>query len=178
MSNGRKPTFFTADWHIGHLNSIKLDERPFQDLNQMHNALIKNYNAQVPENGVCYFLGDIATHGSELTKEVLSKMRGTKILVLGNHDKNPNACYQMGFDVVLNNATIYIAGERVTMSHCPLRGLFREDVTGMHGAVEGDLWHGESKHNMFSIEKHNDWHLHGHIHSPNHTIISQSIRFA
>lgn len=168
MSNGRKPTFFTADWHIGHFNSIRLDDRPFQDLDQMHRALIKGYNSQVPVNGICYFLGDIATHGSELTKQVLSQLNGTKVIIVGNHDKNSNALYLMGFDVVLNSATIYISGERVTMSHCPLRGLFREDVTGMSGAVEGDLWHGESKHKAFSVDKHDDWHLHGHIHSPNH----------
>lgn len=167
MSNGRKPTFFWADLHIGHFNSIKLDNRPFQDLTQMHVAFIKNYNAQVPENGICYFIGDIATHGSELTKEVISKMKGTKVLILGNHDKNPNACYAMGFDVVLNNATIYIQGERVTMSHCPLPGIFREDVSDMHGGVIGDNWHGESKHHAFKVEKHNGFHLHGHIHSPN-----------
>jgi calcineurin-like phosphoesterase family protein len=167
MSNGRKPTFFWADLHIGHFNSIKLDNRPFQDLTQMHTAFIKNYNAQVPENGICYFLGDVATHGSELTKQVISQMRGTKVLILGNHDKNSNACYAMGFDVVLNNATIYIQGERVTISHCPLPGIFRENVAGMHGAVEGENFHGESRHKPFMVPNEGQFHLHGHIHSPN-----------
>ena len=167
MSNGRKPTFFTADWHIGHANSIKFDNRPYQDVGEMHRALIKNYNAQVPENGICYFLGDIATHNSDLTKQILSKLRGTKVIIVGNHDKNSNALYLMGFDVVLNNATIYIQGERVTMSHCPLRGVFREDVSDMKGAKEGDNWHGEHKNQAFSIENEGQFHLHGHIHSPN-----------
>ena len=167
MSNGRKPTFFTADWHIGHANSIKFDNRPFQDVGEMHRALIRNYNAQVPENGICYFLGDIATHNSDLTKEILSKLRGTKVIIVGNHDKNSNALYLMGFDVVLNSATIYIQGQRVTMSHCPLRGVFREDVSDMKGGIEGDNWHGEHKNQAFSIENEGQFHLHGHIHSPN-----------
>jgi len=167
MSNGRKPTFFTSDWHIGHANSIKFDNRPYQDTNQMHAALIKNYNAQVPENGICYFLGDIATHSSDLTKEVISKLNGTKVIIVGNHDKNSNALYLMGFDVVLNSATIYVQGERVTMSHCPLRGVFREDVSDMNGGKEGDNWHGEHKNQAWSIENEGQFHLHGHIHSPN-----------
>jgi calcineurin-like phosphoesterase family protein len=167
MSNGRKPTFFTADWHIGHANSIKFDDRPYQDIDQMHKAFIKNYNAQVPENGICYFLGDIATHSSELTKNVLDQLNGTKVIIVGNHDKNSNALYLMGFDVVLNSATIYINGERVTLSHCPLRGVFREDVSGMHGGIIGDNWHGESKNQAFSVENEGQFHLHGHIHSPN-----------
>lgn len=167
MSNGRKPTFFTADWHIGHANSIKFDNRPFQDVGEMHRALIRNYNAQVPENGICYFLGDIATHSSELTKEVISKLNGTKVIIVGNHDKNSNALYLMGFDVVLHSATIYIQGERVTMSHCPLRGVFREDVSDMKGGKEGDNFHGEHKNQAFSVENHDGYHIHGHIHSPN-----------
>ena len=167
MSNGRKPTFFSSDWHIGHQNCLKFDNRPFQDLGEMHRTLIKNYNAQVPKNGICYFLGDIATHSSELTKEILSKLNGTKILILGNHDKNSNACYLMGFDAVFNNATLYINGERVSLSHCPLRGVFREDVSDMKGAVDGDLWHGESKNQAFSVENEGQFHLHGHVHSPN-----------
>jgi calcineurin-like phosphoesterase family protein len=167
MSNGRKPTFWTADWHIGHANSIKFDNRPYQDLDQMHKAFIKNYNAQVPTNGICYFLGDIATHSSELTKEIITQLNGTKVIIVGNHDKNSNALYLMGFDVVLNSATIYISGERVTMSHCPLRGVFREDVSDMYGGVIGDNWHGESKNQAFSVENEGQFHLHGHIHSPN-----------
>jgi len=167
MSNGRKPTFFTADWHIGHANSIKFDNRPFQDVGEMHRALIRNYNAQVPENGICYFLGDIATHNSDLTKDILSKLRGTKVIIVGNHDKNSNALYLMGFDVVLNNATIYIQGERVTMSHCPLPGIFREDVSDMRGAILGDNFHGESKHQAFMVANEGQFHLHGHLHSPN-----------
>lgn len=167
MSNGRKPTFFTSDWHIGHANSIKFDNRPYQDVTQMHAALIRNYNAQVPENGICYFLGDIATHSSELTKEVISKLNGTKVIIVGNHDKNSNALYLMGFDVVLNSATIYVQGERVTMSHCPLPGIFREDVSDMRGAILGDNFHGESKHQAFMVANEGQFHLHGHLHSPN-----------
>jgi calcineurin-like phosphoesterase family protein len=165
--NGRKPTFFTADWHIGHLNSIKFDNRPFKDLEEMHKKLISKYNAQVPHNGICYFLGDIATHNSELTKSILSQLNGTKVIIVGNHDKNYNSLYNIGFDVVLNNATIYIDGNRVSMSHCPLVGIFREDVSDMKGSVAGDNWHGESKHNAFVVPNEGQFHLHGHLHSPN-----------
>lgn len=102
---------------------------------------------------------------SELLTKLIAKLNGTKVLILGNHDKGHNAMYSCGFDVVLNSATLWIAGREVTMSHCPLRGVFREDVTGMRGAVEGDNWHGESKHKQYSVDDHGQFHLHGHIHS-------------
>lgn len=131
----------------------------------MHTTLVNNYNAQVPVDGVCYFLGDIGMTDKEKLKSIITRLNGTKIMIMGNHDKGSNAMYDVGFDVVLNNACIYIANERVTMSHCPLRGVFREDVTGMRNALETDNWHGESRHDEFSVTDEGQFHLHGHIHS-------------
>jgi calcineurin-like phosphoesterase family protein len=37
----------------------------------------------------------------------------------------------------------------------------------MKGNVEGELWHGESRHERFSVPDTGQFHLHGHIHSPN-----------
>jgi calcineurin-like phosphoesterase family protein len=163
----RKQIFFTADLHIGHENSIKLDKRPFKNLEDMHRGIISNFNKQVPADGVTYFLGDVFTHGSEITKAVITQLNGIKILIRGNHDKGIDACYNIGFDAVLHSGSIWIQGETVTMTHCPLRGLFREDTTGMHGSVLGELWHGETRHKDFSIQNYGQFHLHGHIHSPN-----------
>lgn len=162
-----KQIFFTADWHIGHENSIKFDNRPYKNLDDMHRNLIINYNKQVPADGICYFLGDVITHGSELSRSVISQLNGTKILIRGNHDKGIEACYNAGFDVVLNSGSLTISKELVTMTHCPLRGLFREDTTGMAGGVPGENWHGEHRHPDFSIQDFGQFHLHGHIHSPN-----------
>ena len=46
MSN-IKSTFFTSDFHIGHENVLKYDERPFDNLDHMHETLITRYNAMV-----------------------------------------------------------------------------------------------------------------------------------
>lgn len=32
--------YFTADYHIGHKNVLEFDNRPFRDLDHMHEALI------------------------------------------------------------------------------------------------------------------------------------------
>lgn len=163
----RKQIFFTSDWHIGHENSIKFDNRPYKDLEEMHEALIRNFNAQVKDGGITYFLGDMFTRSSEVTKAVISRLNGTKVLIRGNHDKGFEACYNVGFDVVINSSSLIIANELVTLTHCPLRGVFREDTTLMKGRIEGENWHGESRHPDFSIDGFGQFHLHGHIHSPN-----------
>jgi calcineurin-like phosphoesterase family protein len=161
----RKPTFFTSDWHIGHQNVLQFDQRPFNDLDHMHESLIRNFNVQVPAHGVTYFLGDMGLGSSGKLKEVIGRLNGTKVLILGNHDKGSNAMYGAGFDVVLNTASMMIAQQKVTLSHCPLRGAFRESTIGMHNAVLFENWHGENRHHNFSLGHEGQFHLHGHIHS-------------
>lgn len=162
--------FFTSDWHINHAKSIEYDKRPFQDVEQMHSTLIRNYNSTVPDYGICYFLGDIGVGDKETTKKVITSLNGTKVLVLGNHDRGPVSMRDCGFDVVLNGAVIYIAGQRVTMSHCPLKGVYREptDIFVREEMRKGN-WHGEHKHHRFTFENEGQFHLHGHIHASEHT---------
>jgi len=165
MNQQRKPIFFTSDWHLGHANSIKFDDRPFKTVEEMHRKLIRNFNAIVPEHGICYHLGDVGMANVETTKGVIDQLNGTQILILGNHDGNVNRMYNCGFDAVMYGVILYIAGEKVTLTHCPLRGIFREDVTNMRGSIDGENWHKEFKHQMFSTEDIGQFHLHGHIHA-------------
>lgn len=162
-----KPTFFTSDWHIGHENAIKFDNRPFRDLDHMHKQLVVNFNKQVPKNAITYFLGDVVTHNVETTKKVLDQLNGTKILIVGNHDKGYESCYNAGFDLVMDSAVIYIHKQRVTLTHCPLLRVFREDTSTMKGSTEGEMWHGEFRNTRFATADEGQFHLHGHIHSPN-----------
>ena len=165
MGKRTRNIYFTSDWHLNHANSLMFDNRPFNDMDHMATSLIKRFNASVREEDVCYFLGDM---GFGDIKAVMDKLNGTKILILGNHDKKQQAMLCQGFDAVLNNASLYIQGEHVTLSHCPLRGLFREDTTDMRGHDGTENWHNEHKNSKFSVENQGQFHLHGHIHSPNH----------
>jgi calcineurin-like phosphoesterase family protein len=167
MSNQRKKLFFWSDLHIGHTNVIKFDERPFKDLDHMHRVLINNYNSTVPDDGICYFLGDAGMGKSDVLSKFMSELNGsTKILILGNHDNNMYSMYDKGFDCVLNACVFYIGDKRISMSHCPLPGIFREDITDMKGSQPGENWHGEFKNQRFTSQDPTvDYHLHGHIHS-------------
>lgn len=172
--NEKKPIFFTSDWHIGHENSIVYDKRPFHNLWEMHGSLIARYNSTVPDDGICYFLGDMGNRPSEM-KEVVTQLKGTKVLILGNHDKGMRTMYNCGFDVVVYSASIYIGDHLITMSHCPLMNRFREDTSLMKNP--GENWHGESrpKHQRHSLHDGGQFHLHGHIHSRKDKPQSQKI---
>lgn len=162
--NSRTNTFFTSDWHVGHADVLVFDQRPFKDLGHMHEVLINNYNAAVRPEDICYFLGDMGLTKTEVLANVISRLQGTKVLILGNHDRGSAAMRKIGFDVVLNSASLIIANKIVTLSHCPLRGIYRENIEGMKGSAEGEHWHGENRHDHFSIPAYGDYHLHGHTH--------------
>lgn len=162
----RPKVYFTSDWHVGHLNSIKFDKRPFKDLEEMHKVLVANFNRYVPKHGITYFLGDMGFRGSGLLQSVITQLNGTKICVRGNHDGNVYSMYAAGFDVVVDKAQITIGKNIITMSHCPLYGVFREDTTGMRNCDGTENWHNEEKYkDIYSFPDFGQFHLHGHIHS-------------
>lgn len=159
--------FVTSDLHLGHEKSLIYDHRPFKDLFDMHRVIVNNYNSTVGKDDTCYVLGDVGW--KDAFKEIIPKLNGTKVLVLGNHDASKNAMYEAGFDVVLNGAMVTIGKSIITMTHCPLRGIVREtainqDNEPMKNFKEGDHWHGESRHKEFSFPDFGQFHLHGHTH--------------
>lgn len=79
--------WFTSDTHFGHANILKYDKRPFSTIAEHDESLIERWNAHVRKGDVVYHLGDVAWHTKQADIDVLlSRLNGTKILILGNHD--------------------------------------------------------------------------------------------
>jgi len=91
-------TFFIADPHFGHHGIISYENRPFETVREMDEALIANWNRVVGKQDKVYLLGDISFYQDEVTAKLIKRLKGIKYLVLGNHD-NPNVkrYYEMGF---------------------------------------------------------------------------------
>lgn len=162
--------YFSSDWHIGHEAVIRYSNRPFTGCEHMHRVLVNNYNSTVGKNDLCYFLGDIGLTSGDTVKNVIQQLHGTKILIVGNHDKKGRQFWHScGFAAVMNGAMLMINKEKVTLSHCPIYGVYREDTSGMRGVVDQSNWHGEEKNYKkgFSLPDIGQFHLHGHVHSPN-----------
>jgi calcineurin-like phosphoesterase family protein len=78
--------FYTSDLHIGHKNIIAFDNRPFSNLDDMHETIINNWNSVVTKSDDVYILGDFAWRNN-IGLEVLKQLKGNKHLILGNHDR-------------------------------------------------------------------------------------------
>jgi calcineurin-like phosphoesterase family protein len=79
--------FFIADTHFGHENIIEYENRPFRSITEMDDTLIKNWNKTVGKKDTIFILGDFAFATKERIKELVHLLHGSKIIILGNHDK-------------------------------------------------------------------------------------------
>lgn len=76
--------FVTSDLHLFHKNIIAYCQRPFADVEEMNEVIIKNWNEVVKKDDMVYVLGDFSFCSREMVKEFVSKLNGRKILVAGN----------------------------------------------------------------------------------------------
>lgn len=77
--------YFSSDQHFWHANVIKYCNRPYSSVEEMNEALVRNWNAVVQPDDDVYVLGDFsfALRSVELYS---NRLLGNKKLVPGNHD--------------------------------------------------------------------------------------------
>ena len=114
-------TFFVSDTHFGHTNIIKYCNRPFNNADEMDAALIKNWNAKVPKDGIVYHLGDFAWGSINYWEKIREQLNGEIILIYGNHDEkylNNKLMYKL-FKEVTPQKKIWINKIPIYMNHYP-----------------------------------------------------------
>lgn len=116
--------FFTSDTHFFHKNILEFCQRPWQNVTDMGEALVENWNRVVPEDGIVFHLGDFGLGGTQKDWiELRKRLHGKIILVRGNHDFKENSqnkeFLESVFDYVTYQFRATIDGYRVFMSHFP-----------------------------------------------------------
>ncbi len=109
--------YVIPDTHLGHENIKKYCNRP----DKFENLIEKNWQAAVAENDTVIHLGDISF--DEKWIERLGSWNGRKILVRGNHDRQPHDFYMdCGFTAVVEELVIDINNVVMLFSHRPRFG--------------------------------------------------------
>lgn len=144
--------FFTSDLHFYHKNVIEFCKRPWLDNLAMNQGLIENWNRTVGVDDEIFILGDMFFCGTNRAKEIMQRLNGKKFLILGNHDwnvvKKPRA-KEFGFEWVLEQFCVRIAGKDVIMNHFPYSGDHMEEDRFLDKRpIDAGMWL-----------------LHGHVHS-------------
>ncbi len=83
--------FITSDSHFSHRGIVQFlradgvtKERPWDTIEEMDEALVKNWNSVVRPTDKVIHLGDVVINRSALP--IMDRLNGEKTLVLGNHD--------------------------------------------------------------------------------------------
>ena len=135
--------YLISDMHLGHYNIIKLGERPFNSLDEMHTVLIDNWNNTVNRDDTIFCLGD--SFWSPMAVEyLLPRLKGRIVFLRGNHDANKT--WKTMKEICPEHIYIdspyfetYLHNYHITFCHYPMYS-----------------WNGSG---------HKDsWHFHGHIH--------------
>ena len=97
--------FELADTHFNHENIIKYCNRPFKDVNEMNETIIKRWNEVVQKEDTVYHLGDFGFGTKEQLQSIFNRLNGNKYLIMGNHDLKVGKNYylDLGFINVYKN---------------------------------------------------------------------------
>ena len=80
--------YYIADLHLGHEKIIELCSRPFSSIEEMDEALIAAWNKKVHRDDRVYIVGDLIYKSAADPEKYLSRLKGKKYLILGNHDSD------------------------------------------------------------------------------------------
>lgn len=139
--------WFTSDSHYNHSRILSHANRPFSSIEEMNEALIKNWNSKVSAKDTVYHLGDfIMGNEPEDAISFILRLKGKIKFIFGNHDKALRRLHR-GFEFcrVWNKIeflgdlkTIKIDDQKIVLSHYAMR-----------------VW--DSRH-------YGSWNLYGHSH--------------
>lgn len=100
--------YYISDLHLFHENSIKFDDRPFQNAEEMRETIKKKWNSKITNGDRIYILGDINFRGkNEELIAYVSTLKGQKILVKGNHDDVSDYRYHQLFAEICDYKEIH-----------------------------------------------------------------------
>lgn len=158
--------YFSSDQHFGHNNVIKYCNRPFKDVEEMDEMLVKNWNDIIKPEDTVYILGDFSMSWNS-AERIAPRLLGNKYLVPGNHDlvhsyhkkgnteekrRNQIVKYEdIGLNILNEQEPIILYGRKFDMCHHPYN-------------VAGEDFEGDKYANWRPLYNPDRWLLCGHVH--------------
>lgn len=140
--------YYISDMHFMHKNVTgegkNFDNRPYATMKEMHDDMIDKWNKKVTNGDRVFILGDISLHKcNEELISLVARLKGSKTLILGNHDNVSDARYRQLFTEIVpyKEITDNINGKNynLVLSHYPIM-----------------MWNGQHRGVI---------HLYGHVHA-------------
>lgn len=131
-------TYLVSDTHFGHIGMTKFVDnngnkiRPWDNIEEMDECLVHNWNSVVKPKDKVYHLGDVVINRKHL--KTLARLNGDKVLIKGNHDIFHIEDYLEYFRDIRG----YHVMDKRILSHIPVhpdsKGRFKNNIHGhLHG---------------------------------------------
>ena len=97
--------YYISDLHFFSKNQtaegLNFDNRPFKNVDEMHAAILNNWNSRVTNGDTVYILGDISNRGkNEDLIALVARLKGKKVLIIGNHEDIRDYRYKQLFHAI------------------------------------------------------------------------------
>ncbi len=126
--------FYISDTHFGDQKVFDKCRRPFSDLQEMQNAIIKKWKRKVKADDDIYVLGDLVDTEKADLIEVFRNLPGKKHLLVGNHDleilsviKNSKIFISLDFIKLIEDSN-----HKICLCHFPLMDWMEFNRNGYH----------------------------------------------
>lgn len=88
VSSSKPRIFFASDLHLNDQYTMGQCYRPFSSVDVMNRTLIYNWNSDITNNDIVYYLGDLChkTASEEEVKYWLNQLNGKIVFIKGNED--------------------------------------------------------------------------------------------
>ena len=127
--------FLVSDTHFGHAGVCRFTRtdgvtklRPWDNADEMDEAMVAAWNERVRPTDKVYHLGDVVINRRAM--KTLSRLNGDKVLIRGNHDIFPDTEYRQYF----RELRAYHVMSGMILSHIPLHvdslGRFGTNIHG------------------------------------------------
>jgi len=113
----------------------------------MNEEIVRRWNCKIKTKDTVYHLGDFAMGDKDIISDMISRLKGYKILMLGNHDRKSVSWWErVGFDEVHKSPIVV---EDYILSHYPLprdQMLFSNGKINVHGHLHSQSIKTDGKH--------------------------------
>lgn len=147
--------FYISDLHFGHANCLNFDNRPFKDVDEMNNELIRRWNSVVANGDLVYILGDMFWMAPPKATAILDQLNGQKILVKGNHDRWHDSKFDKKFVKIDEYIEVDDEGRKVVLCHYPIP-CFKNHFYGwihLYGHVHSSFEWNMMEHQRYLMEE-------------------------
>jgi len=131
---------FIADLHFGHDNMA--EKRGFQDTFYHDEHIIDRWNRVVNKKDLVYILGDVTMESSKYYYQ-LDRLKGTKVVILGNHDMKNHVPELLKYVDKVSGMMKYSRKgyPKMFLTHCPIHPMELQYRVGynIHGHIHENI---------------------------------------